>query len=95
MTDSNPRRAELLEVNEAEDGLVIYDPSQDMVHHLNASASVIFDLCDGTRDPEEIARILAEAYDLDAPPNDDALAGLAELADRKLIHWRGHPEPDG
>jgi hypothetical protein len=95
MIDSNPRRAEALEVNEAEDGLVIYDPTEDMVHHLNASASVIFDLCDGTRDPEEIARILAEAYNLGALPTDDALAGLTELADRKLIHWADHRAPEG
>jgi hypothetical protein len=95
MIDANPRRTPALEVNEAEDGLVIYDPSQDMVHHLNASASVIFDLCDGTRDPEEIARILAEAYNLDVLPTDDALAGLTELAERKLIHWGDHPDPEG
>jgi hypothetical protein len=94
MIDSNPRRADLLEINEAEDGLVIYDPTHDMVHHLNTSASVIFDLCDGTRDPEEIARILAEAYNLDVLPTGDALAGLRELADRKLIHWDDHREAE-
>lgn len=90
MSDSLPRRAGLLEVNEADDGLVVYDPANDQVHHLNATASIIFDLCDGTRDPEEIARILGEAYELEASPRDDALAGLKELADRKLIDWMAH-----
>jgi hypothetical protein len=88
--DAYPRRAEALEINEAEDGLVIYDPSQDTVHHLNPSASMIFDLCDGTRDAETIARTLAEAYGLDAPPTAEAFAGLADLAERKLIHWEPH-----
>jgi hypothetical protein len=86
MSDAYPRRAESLEINEAEDGLVIYDPAHDTVHHLNPSASVIFDLCDGTRDVDAIAGILAEAYELQSPPLDDAVAGLNELVDRKLIH---------
>jgi hypothetical protein len=89
MTEHNPRRLESLEVNEAEDGLVIYDPAQDMVHHLNPSAAVIFDLCDGTRDPAEIARLLEEAYQLSAPPLEDAIAGLRDLAGRRLISWDG------
>jgi hypothetical protein len=87
MTDNNPRRVEPLEINEAEDGLVIYDPANDMVHHLNPSAAVIFDLCDGTRDPGSIARVLGEAYELDSPPLVDAMRGLRELADRQLISW--------
>jgi hypothetical protein len=87
MSDAYPRRADLLEINEADDGLVIYDPTHDKVHHLNTSASMIFDLCDGTRDVEAIAQVLAEAYDLSAPPREDAVAGLDDLADRELIHW--------
>ena len=50
MNNANPIRADSLEINEAEDGLVVYDPAEDMVHHLNPSAALIFDLCDGTRD---------------------------------------------
>ena len=87
MSDHNPRRLESLEINEAEDGLVIYDPATDMVHHLNPSAAVIFDLCDGTRDPDAIARLLGEAYGLHPPPLEQAIAGLRELADRQLISW--------
>ena len=89
MTDTYPHKAESLEVNEAEDGLVVYDPDHDLVHHLNPAASMIFDLCDGTRDADAIAEVLGEAYELAAPPRDDALAGLHELADRKLIRWEG------
>jgi hypothetical protein len=92
MSDAYPRRADLLEVNEADDGLVVYDPTHDQVHHLNPSASIIFDLCDGTRDAEAIAEILGEAYELAAPPRDDALAGLEDLAERQLIHWVAHED---
>lgn len=90
VSDSHPRRAEALEVNEAEDGLVVYDPAREMVHHLNPSAAMIFDLCDGTRDIDAIAGILSEAYELAAPPREDTIAGLNDLAERRLIHWDAH-----
>lgn len=94
MSDAYPRKTDALEVNEADDGLVVYDPAHDMVHHLNPSASMIFDLCDGTRDAEAIALILAEAYGLSAPPRSEAMTGLKDLADRQLIQWRPHGATD-
>jgi len=87
MGDGLPRQVDGLEVSEAEDGLVVYDPASDMVHHLNPSASLIFDLCDATLDPDGIAAVLAELYGMDAPPRDETLAGLADLARRGLIRW--------
>ncbi len=77
-------------MNEAEDGLVVYDPARDMVHHLNPSASVIFDLCDGTRDVDAVAATLAEVFGLHRPPTGDAIAGLDDLAERGLIRWDTH-----
>jgi hypothetical protein len=90
MSDTNPVKLKTLEVNDAEDGLVVYDPSHDVVHHLNPSAAVIFDLCDGTRDPEEIAGVLAEVYGLQTPPVDEILVGLRDLVERQLISWNVH-----
>ena len=73
-------------MNEAEDGLVVYDPARDIVHHLNPTAPrVIFDLCDGTRDVATIASALAEVFDLDAPPREAARVGLEELAEQGLV----------
>jgi len=87
INDENPRRIDSLEINEAEDGLVVYDPATGTVHHLNPSAAVVFDLCDGDREPAEIARILGEAYDLSSPPLDEALAALRDLSERGLVQW--------
>jgi coenzyme PQQ synthesis protein D (PqqD) len=81
-----PRRLESLEVNEADDGLVVYDPARDQVHHLNPSAAVIFDLCDGSRSVEDIAAVLADVYALPGPPVAEARAGLEELIERGLVH---------
>ena len=87
MSASNPVRSEGLNIDEADDGLVIFDPVEDMVHHLNPTAAIIFDLCDGSRGLDQIAALLAEVYELNEPAREDALAGLRGLAERKLIHW--------
>ena len=92
MSTPNPIRSEGLEVDEADDGLVVFDPRTDTVHHLNPSASVIFDLCDGSRDADAIAALLAEVYELEEPAHDDALAGLRDLAERRLISWQAHED---
>jgi hypothetical protein len=95
MNTPNPIRSEGLEIDEADDGLVVFDPREDMVHHLNPSAAIIFDLCDGSRDPDAIAALLGQVYELSEPPREDALAGLRDLAQRKLISWDAHEDPAG
>lgn len=92
MSPSNPIRRDGLEIDEAEDGLIIFDPRDDMVHHLNPSAAIIFDLCDGSRDLDAIAALLGEIYELSDPPLDDALVGLRGLTERKLISWEAHED---
>jgi Coenzyme PQQ synthesis protein D (PqqD) len=92
MEHANPIRADSLEVNEAEDGLVVFDAVHDVVHHLNPSASWIFDLCDGTRDAVTIAGLLGEAFRLDPAPVQATVDGLEELAERRLIRWQAHPD---
>ena len=54
-----PRATQGLDVNETEDGLVIYTAANDKVHHLNNTAAVIFQLCDGSTDE---AAIVAAAH---------------------------------
>lgn len=40
----------------------VYDPVSDRVVLLNLSAAVVFDLCDGTRTPDEIAEEVARVF---------------------------------
>ena len=42
------------------DGWTIYEPEADSLHVLNASAKAIWDLCDGSTRPEEMASAIAE-----------------------------------
>jgi hypothetical protein len=74
-----------LDVNEAEDGLVVYVAATDTVHHLNKTAGVIFGLCDGTRDTAAIAADVAELFDLDEPPLGETAACLSDLVERGLV----------
>jgi Coenzyme PQQ synthesis protein D (PqqD) len=74
-----------LDVNEAEDGLVVYDTATDTVHHLNKTAGVIFGLCDGTRDTAGIAAEVSVLFALPEPPLDETVACLSDLVARGLV----------
>ena len=72
-------RAENLDVHETDDGLIVFDPSTDQVHHLNFSAGVLFELCAKARDATELAQMAANLYELDAPPTEEIETGLRQL----------------
>jgi len=46
------------------DGVILYDDDASLVLHLNPSASVVWNLCDGEADGDQIAREIAEGLDL-------------------------------
>ena len=68
MHDDRPRIAPGLEAHEVDDGLVVYDGDRDRVHYLNATASVVYTLCDGERTVDEITTLVGEAWELAEPP---------------------------
>jgi hypothetical protein len=76
--DSNPVKQQGLDVSEAEDGLVVVTPEGDDVHHLNAAASVIFELCDGAASVERIAAVVQALF----PPGSVAVADVADCIDQ-------------
>ena len=62
-----PAQRDDLEVNESTDGLIVYDPEHDRVHHLNATASLVFELCTGASSEADLAQLVARAFpDADA-----------------------------
>ena len=85
MTARRPTLADDLEVSESDDGLVVYQPSSDRVHHLNHTAATVLALCDGTRDATDIANFLADGFALAGPPLDETLACLAKLSEEGLV----------
>lgn len=80
-----PATAPGLDVNEVKDGLIVYDSVSDRVHYLNATAAVVFTLCDGERDPAAIAAVVAEAFGMDAPPHAEVDECLGQLGKEGLL----------
>ncbi len=68
-----------LEVHTVDDGLVVFDAATDRVHYLNATATVVFSLCDGERSPDQIAELVRAAWQLEQVPTDDVAACIDQL----------------
>jgi hypothetical protein len=85
MTSTRPTLATDLDINESDDGVIVYQASTDRVHYLNHTAGAVLALCDGTRGAAEIASFLAEGFGLAEPPLQETVACLAELAEEGLV----------
>jgi hypothetical protein len=85
MTPSQPKIVEGLDLNELDDGMVIFCESTDTVHHLNHTAAVVLQLCDGTRDAEAIAAFVSAAFGLADPPLEETVDCLKTLARQGLV----------
>jgi len=55
----NPTLNPSILLSPVEDGYVAYDPAADQLHHLNPLAALIAELCDGTRDLDQIRELVA------------------------------------
>lgn len=72
-----------------ENELILLDVASHRVHHLNPTASVIWQRCDGRHSVAEIATELADAYGVSREKVlKDVLHTLGELARMKLIEDR-------
>lgn len=60
-----PRRRVDIIAREIEDEILLYDPQQNSTHLLNPIAAAIWELCDGTRTPEETAEEIVHVLPAD------------------------------
>jgi hypothetical protein len=81
-----PKKSDGLEIDEVEDGFVIYQPDRDRVHYLNPTANLILELCDGSLTATQIAEMLAQTFDMAAPPDQEVEEALAKLEAEGLTH---------
>jgi Coenzyme PQQ synthesis protein D (PqqD) len=81
-----PKKSDGLEIDEVEDGFVIYQPDRDRVHYLNPTANLILELCDGSLTATQIAELIAQTFDLAAPPSQEVEEALAKLEAEGLTH---------
>jgi glycosyltransferase involved in cell wall biosynthesis len=84
-SSAGPRTVVGLDVNEVDDGLVIYDGERDRVHYLNPTAGVVFALCDGTVGEHELGAHARRALGADEPTDADVAECLASLRREGLV----------
>lgn len=82
---SNPAKTGQFEVDEVDDGYLVYDRAGERVHYLNHTAALVLELCTGDNDEAEIARIMQTAYDLPRPPAEEIGQCLGRLRSEGLI----------
>jgi len=92
--DYQPRkRPGVLELDMG-DGAILYDDDGMLVHHLNPSASLIWQLCDGSGSAQELAHDIAEEYGLDpATIVGQVITVIAELDALGLVEDAGSDSP--
>lgn len=72
-------------MHEADDGLIIFDPENDKVHHLNASAGVLFSLCDSSQKRHALVASFMDAYSLDENTQSDVEASIDKLVSEGVL----------
>ena len=68
------------------DECVLLDRDAGLVHHLNVTASFVWDRCDGRSTVEDIAGGMAERFDVDpAVARNDVTTVVRQLRDLNLL----------
>ncbi|MCI0453366.1 MAG: PqqD family protein [Candidatus Dadabacteria bacterium] len=80
-----PKMVDDIEINEVEDGYVIYQKEKDKVHYLNKTAVLILECCTGANSAIQIGKIVQEAYDLPEIPEKEVNDCLNKLYQEGLI----------
>ena len=87
------KRSDLLELDMG-DGIILYDDSSSLVHHLNPSASILWQLFDGVADASTLATETSEELGVD--PNQaqaDIAALITELEALGLVEDAAERQP--
>lgn len=79
------RSAVGLDINEVDDGLVIYDARTDRVHYLNITAGVVFALCDGEHAAADLPALTRSALGSEDLTDDEVAECIAQLRSERLI----------
>ena len=80
-----PKLADVIEINEVEDGYIIYQSEKDRVHYLNHTAVVVLECCTGENTVEDIENIVQKAYEMSEIPKKEVNDCLNTLFKEGLI----------
>jgi hypothetical protein len=88
MTESQtdkPDQAAGLEINPVTDGYIIYQAERDRVHYLNQTAALVFELCNGRNEFNDLVRMVQQAWQLASPPIEEVTECLGALRQEGLV----------
>lgn len=80
-----PKIADGIDINEVEDGYVIYQSEKDKVHYLNKTAVLVLEACTGKNSAADIVAIVTNAYDLQEAPEKEVSDCLKSLLEEGLV----------
>jgi PqqD family protein of HPr-rel-A system len=87
--------SEVLELDMG-DGVILYNHDSSLVHHLNPSAALVWQLCDGQATVADLARDIAEEYHLEGSEVEAQVASvIAEFDALQLVEDSGRASPNG
>jgi hypothetical protein len=85
---ARPRRRDGYALESFGDEIVIYHPASEAIFHCNATAALIWQLCDGQRSFGEIVDLLRDAYpEAAAQLQQDVSATLSQLLTHGALEW--------
>jgi hypothetical protein len=78
--NDKPFRNESCQMEELDDEILLYNPTNNKTLYINKSASVIWQLCDGRQSVQDIITMIQEAYPgNEAELESDVMATLENL----------------
>jgi len=83
--NEQPKIADGIDINEVEDGYVIYQKDKDKVHYLNKTAVLVLESCTGGNTVANIEAIVKDAYKLPEVPEKEVADCLDTLFQEGLI----------
>ena len=78
-------RAPGLKAYETEDSLIVHNPATDRIHHLNPTASVIFELCEVPVARQSLIEMVVQLYSSVEPSEEAIEAGIQSLFDEGIL----------
>ena len=86
--DVVPTVAAGIEMEVVESEVLLYHPQHTRAVYLNATAALVWGLCDGNRSAREIIRIIGESYPDAFGLTEDVLKTLEQLRENGVLAWR-------
>src|SRR5258708_38038225 len=83
-----PSMALDLEIRVVEDGYAVYQLDRDRLHHLNPTAALVLELCNGSHTSAELPELVQLAFGLPLPPVEPVMACLDALREQGLLRPR-------